>query len=190
MRIGIYARVSTKDQNCEMQLRDLRAYCVARGFDAATEYIDVGQSGAKDSRPELNRLMEDVRKRKLDGVVVWRFDRFARSTKHLLTALEEFRSLGVQFISYQENMDTSSPLGQALFTIVSAVAQLERDLIRERVSAGIRNARVSGVKLGRPRRAVYMEEILRLQAEGASLREISVKLGVGYGTVRKRLVRS
>jgi DNA invertase Pin-like site-specific DNA recombinase len=109
MRIGIYARVSTKDQSCEMQLRDLRAYCSARSFDTAAEYVDVGQSGAKDSRPELNRLMDDTRKRKLDAILVWRFDRFARSTKHLLTALEEFRSAGIQFISYQENMGHRQP---------------------------------------------------------------------------------
>src|ERR1035438_5099072 len=134
MRIGIYAHVSTKDQSCELQVRDLRAYCAARGFDLTREYVDVGQSGAKDSRPELNKLMDDARQRQFDAIVVWRFDRFARSTKHLLTALEEFRSLGIQFISYQENVDTSTPLGQALFTIVSAVAQLERDLIRERGS--------------------------------------------------------
>jgi len=98
--------------------------------------------------------MDDARKRKFDAMVVWRFDRFDRSTKHLLLALEEFRSLGIQFISYQENIDTSSPLGQALFTIVSAVAQLERDLIRERITAGIRNARANGKQLGRPRRIV------------------------------------
>jgi DNA invertase Pin-like site-specific DNA recombinase len=146
-RVGVYARVSTRDQSCEMQLRDLRAYCTARSFDPVAEYVDVGQSGTKDSRPELNRLMEDARKRRLDVLLVWRFDRFARSTKHLLTALEEFRTMGVQFISYQENMDTSSPLGQALFTIVAAVVQLELDLIRERVSAGIRNARASASSL-------------------------------------------
>jgi len=127
-----------------MQMRDLRAYCAARGFTISREYTDVGQSGAKDSRPELNELMADARKRKFDLALVWRFDRFARSTKHLLLALEEFRSLGIQFISYQENIDTSSPLGQALFTIVSAVAQLERDLIKERVAGGIRNARACG----------------------------------------------
>lgn len=189
MRIGIYARVSTKEQSCEMQLRDLRAYCVARGFSDVSEYIDVGQSGAKDSRPELNRLMDDMRKRKLDAVVVWRFDRFARSTKHLLTALEEFRAAGIQFISYQENMDTGSPLGQALFTIVAAVAQLERDLIRERVHAGIRNARAAGKQLGRPTRIVDREEIVRLRDNGASVREIAAKVGVGYGTVRKRLAQ-
>jgi len=131
--------------------------------------------------------MEDARKRKFDSIIVWRFDRFARSTKHLLLALEEFRSPGIQFISYQENLDTSGPLGQALFTIVSAVAQLERDLIRERVSAGIRNAKAKGQKFGRPKRQVSRKEILELQAEGRSLRQIAAKLGVGYGTVRERL---
>src|ERR1022692_4781179 len=187
MRIGIYARVSTKDQSCELQVRDLRAYCAARGFDLVREYVDVGQSGAKDSRPELNKLMDDARKRQFDVIVVWRFDRFARSTKHLLSALEEFRSLGIQFISYQENIDTSSALGQALFTIVSAVAQLERDLIRERVSAGIRNARENGKRFGRPRVKTDLDEILLLRAAGQSLRKIAAKLGIGDGTVRDRL---
>lgn len=190
MRIAIYARVSTKDQSCELQVRDLRAYCTARGFDLVREYVDVGQSGAKDSRPELNKLMDDARKRHFDAIIVWRFDRFARSTKHLLLALEEFRRLGIQFISYQENIDTASALGQALFTIVSAVAQLERDLIRERVTAGIRNARASGKKLGRPKSAIDQKEILKLKAHGLSLRQIAEKLGVGYGTVRERLLPS
>src|ERR1700689_3439026 len=169
MRIGIYARVSTRDQSCELQVRDLRAYCAARGFDLVREYIDIGQSGAKDSRPGLNKLMDDARKRQFDAIVVWRFDRFARSTQHLLTALEEFRSLGIQFISYQENIDTSSALGHAVFTIVSAVSQLERDLIRERVTAGIRNARASGKMLGRPKNTVDRNDILRLKAQGLSL---------------------
>ena len=189
-RVAIYARVSTKDQSCEMQLRDLRTYCGARAYQQVTEYVDTGHSGAKDSRPELNRMMDDVRKRKIDAVIVWRFDRFARSTKHLLTALEEFRALDIQFISYQENMDTTSPLGQALFTIVAAVAQLERDLIRERVTAGIRNARAAGKQLGRPTRIVDREQILRLRAEGASIEKIAATVGVGYGTVRKRLAEA
>lgn len=157
------------------------------GFTIIREYIDIGQSGAKDSRPELNELMAGARKRKFDSILVWRFDRFARSTKHLLLALEEFRSLGIQFISYQENIDTSSPLGQALFTIVSAVAQLERDLIRERVSAGIRNARANGKELGRPRRIVDRDRILQMRAEGHSLQWIAEEFGIGYGTVRARL---
>src|SRR5260370_1831490 len=180
MRIALYARVSTKDQSCELQLRDLRPYCAARGFEPAREYIDGGQSGGKESRPELNRLMEDARKRRFDVIAVWRFDRFARSTKHLLLALEEFRSLGIQFISYNENIDTSSPLGQALFTIVSAVAQLERDLIRERVSAGIRNARAKGTKFGRPMKAVDPDRIPQMRSEGQSLRQIAENLVVGY----------
>ena len=183
MRIGIYARVSTKDQSCELQVRDLRAYCAARGFDLVREYVDVGQSGAKDSRPELNKLMDDARKRQFDAIVVWRFDRFARSTEHLLSALEEFRSLGNQFISYQENVDTSTPLGQALFTIVSAVTKLQRDLIRVRVSAGIGNARANGKKLGRPRTLVDRAQVLHLREQGQSLKQIATNLGIGYGTV-------
>lgn len=151
------------------------------------EFIDVGQSGAKDSRPQLNELMAAARKRQIDTVLVWRFDRFARSTKHLLLALEEFRYLGILFISYQENIDTSTPLGQALFTIVAAVAQLERDLIRERVAAGIRVARQNGKRLGRPRVTVSTDEILRLRAEGQSSRKIAAALGIGEGTVRDRL---
>src|ERR1700752_1815862 len=167
MRIAIYARVSTKDQSCALQLRDLKAYCTARKLTIFREYIDSGESGAKDSRPKLNELMADARKRRFDAIVVWRFDRFARSTKHLLLALEEFRTLGI------------SPLGQALFTIVSAVAQLERDLIRERVSAGIRNARAKGMRYGRSRRYVNQDELRRLRSEGASLRQIAAKLGIG-----------
>jgi DNA invertase Pin-like site-specific DNA recombinase len=190
MRVGIYARVSTKDQSCELQLRDLRAYCAARQFLVTREYVDLGQSGTKDSRPQLNELMGDVRKRKVDVILVWRFDRFARSTKHLLLALEEFRSLGLQFISYQENIETGTPLGQAIFTIISAVAQLERDLICERVSAGIRNARANGKRLGRPRQFVSLDRITEMQASGKSLRQIAVALKVGYGTVRARLQTS
>ena len=187
MRIGIYARVSTKDQSCELQVRDLRAYCAARGFDLVREYVDVGQSGAKDSRPELNKLMDDARKRQFDAIVVWRFDRFARSTKHLLSALEEFRSLGIQFITYQENIDTSSALGQALFTIVSAVAQLERDLIRERVSAGNSECACEWQEARVARRVgVDRDEILELEAAGPlSLRKIAVKVGVGRDRPRK-----
>jgi DNA invertase Pin-like site-specific DNA recombinase len=187
MKIAIYARVSTRDQSCELQIRDLRAYCQARGFELVREYVDVGQSGAKDSRPELNLLMDSARKRQFDAIVVWRFDRFARSTKHLLLALDEFRSLGIQFISYQENIDTSSALGQAMFTIVSAVAQLERDIIRERVNAGICNARANGTHFGRPTVKVNCEQVLQLRAQGRTLQQIAIDLGIGYGTVRARL---
>jgi DNA invertase Pin-like site-specific DNA recombinase len=190
MPVGIYARVSTKDQSCGLQLNDLRRYCEARRWTICREFIDEGESGAKESRPALKELMEHARKRKINAVLVWRFDRFARSTKHLLQALEEFRSLGIQFVSYQENIDTSSPLGTALFTIVAAISELERQLIRERVAAGIRNARAAGKRLGRPRREVDRDEILRLRAEGYSLRRIAAVLGVGFGTVRQRMQAS
>jgi DNA invertase Pin-like site-specific DNA recombinase len=175
IRAAIYARVSTNEQSPELQLRDLRQYTIARGL-AATEYVDTGFSGAKQSRPALDRLMNDARKRRFDCVFVWRFDRFARSTKHLLLALEEFRSLGIQFISYQENIDTTSPLGQALFTIVSAVAQLERDLIRERVRAGLRNARAKGKQFGRRRVEVDPASVAALRSEGLSWSQICQRL--------------
>ena len=184
LRAAIYARVSTTEQSTELQLRDLRQYVTARGI-AATEYVDTGFSGAKQSRPALDRLMDDARKRRLDCVLVWRFDRFARSTKHLLLALEEFRTLDIQFISYQENIDTTSPLGQALFTIVSAVAQLERDLIRERVRAGLRNARAKGKKFGRPRAQVDPTSVAELRSEGLSWSQVCQRLNVSKGTAQR-----
>ena len=187
MRVGIYARVSTKDQSCEMQLRDLRSYVAARQLEVVREYVDLGQSGTKDSRPALNELMNDARKRRLDTVICWKFDRFARNTKSLLVALEEFRTLGIGFISYQENIQTDSPIGQALFVIIAAVAQLERDLICERVNAGIRNARANGKHLGRPRQNVDLDRIRDMRAAGMSLRQVAANLAVGYGTVRAAL---
>ena len=132
-------------------------------------------------------MMADARRGRFDVVLVWAFDRLARSVMHFLQVLDELNHLGIQFISYQKNIDTSTPLGQALFTIVAAVAQLERDLIRERVAAGIRVARQNGKRLGRPRVTVSMDEILRLRAEGQSSRKIAAALGIGEGTVRDRL---
>jgi DNA invertase Pin-like site-specific DNA recombinase len=146
MRVGLYARVSTLNngQSPEMQLRELREYCQRRGWIIAGEYVDAGISGAKDSRPELNRLMADAHKRKFDVVCVWKFDRFARSVSHLLRALETFKALGIEFCSFSEQMDTSTPTGKMIFTVLGAVAELERSLIAERVRAGIRNARAKG----------------------------------------------
>jgi len=127
--------------------------------------------------------MAEAKKRKFGVVLVWRFDRFARSTKHLILALEEFRNLGVDFVSYQENIDTSSPLGSAIFTIISAVAQLERDIIAERVKAGLRRAVANGKKLGRPRASVDTEKIHWLRSKGLSLRAIAKETGVSRTTV-------
>lgn len=188
-RVALYARISTihHNQDPELQLRELRAYATARGWNVVQEFVDRGVSGSVESRAELNRLMEGARKRKFDIVAVWRFDRFARSTKHLLLALEEFRTLGIQFLSYSENIDTSSPMGQAMFTIVAAVATLERDLIRERVRAGIRNARAKGKQLGRPSRVVDLAAIAVMKLDGNSIREISRKTHIPQSTVFRAL---
>jgi len=182
-RIAIYARVSTTDQSTESQLLDLRRYTRERGWDIFKEYVDKGISGTKDSRPALNELMNDAKKRRFDVVLCWRFDRFARSTKHLILALEEFKNLGVDFVSFQENIDTSSPLGSAIFTIISAVAQLERDIIAERVKAGLRRAKENGKRLGRPKVQVDPDEIRRLRLKGLSLRAIAEVTGISRTTV-------
>jgi DNA invertase Pin-like site-specific DNA recombinase len=186
-RCGIYARVSTttKGQDPQVQLLDLKNFVKQRGWCVVGEFIDVGISGTKDSRPELNRLMELARKRKLDVVLCWRFDRFARSTSHLLRSLEEFKHLGIDFCSYQENLDTSTPLGQAMFTIVSAVAQLERDILIERVQAGLRKARSIGKRIGRPRSPVDTKKLLELKAKGLPVRSIGKLLGISSATVSR-----
>ncbi len=136
-KVALYVRVSTKDQNPAMQVSDLRRYAQQRGFEILKEYVDIGISGTKASRPALDALMDAARKRLFDVVLVWRFDRFARSTKHLVDALHEFRGLGINFISYQEAIDTSSPMGEAMYVIIGAMAKLERDIIVERVKAGM-----------------------------------------------------
>jgi DNA invertase Pin-like site-specific DNA recombinase len=142
MKIAVYARVSTNNgQDPEMQLRELREYCQRRGWEIGREYVDAGISGAKEKRPELDELLADAHRRYFDVVVVWRFDRFARSVSHLLRALENFRSLGIEFVSLSEQVDTSTPTGKMIFTVLGAVAELERSLIAERVRAGLRNAR-------------------------------------------------
>src|SRR6266404_368760 len=187
MRTALYARVSTSDkgQDPEVQLRELREYCERRGFSITGEYVDVGISGSKDSRPELNRLMLDAAKRKFDAVVVWRFDRFARSVSHLLRALETFRSVGIEFVSYSEAIDTSTPVGKMTFTVLGAVAELERSLIIERVRAGVRNARAKGKRLGRPTVNVDRARIASMRSGGASWRVISAELGISLGTLHR-----
>ena len=157
------------------------------------EYVDIA-SGGKDRRPGLDDMMADARKKKFDVVMVWRFDRFARSTKHLLKALEEFRHLGIDFISYQENIDTGSPMGQAMFTIISAVAELERNIISERVKGGMRRAKAAGKKIGRPSVAVALQAQLRQIAQQGtvlkSIRALAADLGVSKSAVHKALQNS
>jgi DNA invertase Pin-like site-specific DNA recombinase len=178
-------RVSTKGhgQTTDTQALALREYAERRGFQVVDEYADEGISGAKDRRPQLDRLMADARKRRFDAVLVARFDRFARSTKHLVLALEEFSSLGIDFIGLNESIDTSSPMGRMVFTVIAAVAELERSIIRERVQAGVDRARKKGGKIGRPRVEVNPHYIVALRGDGLSWNEIAEKLGVGRGTV-------
>jgi len=164
--IAIYTRVSTLDQHPEIQKRELLQYVARRGWTDYKIYCDRGISGATEKRPALQALLEDCRRGKIEVVVVWKFDRFARSLKQLLNALDLFRSLGIDFVSCTEAIDTSLPHGEMLFQIIGAIAQWERSLIAERVKAGLQHARSQGQQLGRPpRRVLTKEEIVKLRKE-------------------------
>lgn len=188
-KVAIYARVSTAHtrQSPAMQLRELREYGKARGWKIYGEYVDQGISGAKESRPQLNRLMSDAHRRRFDVVVVWKFDRFARSVSHLLRSLEVFSSLGIEFVSLSEQLDTSTPTGKMVFTILGSVAELERSLIGERVRAGLRNAKAKGKRLGRPPlRELTAAEVRRLRRDRRrsrlSFKELAARHGVSTWT--------
>ncbi len=187
MKAAVYARVSTTNngQSPEMQVRELREYCERRGWRIFREYVDAGISGARERRPDLDRLMSDAHRRRFDAVVVWRFDRFARSVSHLLRALENFKSIGIEFVSLSEQVDTSTPTGKMIFTVLGAVAELERSLTAERVRAGLRNARPKGKKLGRPRVFVDASKVAAMRARGCSWAAISMELGIGKGTAQR-----
>ncbi len=186
MKAALYARVSTTNgQDPTVQTRELKEYCERRGWKITGEYVDAGISGAREMRPELDRMMADAHRRRFDAVVVWKFDRFARSVSHLLRALETFKALGIEFVSLSEQVDTSTPTGRMIFTVLGAVAELERSLIAERVRAGLRNARAKGKRLGRPPRVVDRARIARLRRTGASWAAIGRELGMGEGTVRR-----
>ena len=188
MRVALYARVSTLNgQHPEMQLAELREYASRRGWVVTGDYIDEGVSGSKESRPALNRLMADAHRRRFDAVLVWKIDRFGRSLKHLVTALADLDAYGVAFISLRDNFDLSTPTGRLMFAVIGAMAEFELSLTKERVKCGLVNARAHGKQLGRPRRVVSNDQLLRLKAEGCSLRKIASMLGIGYGTVRTRL---
>src|ERR1700722_14919865 len=183
-RVAIYGRVSTSlKQSPEMQMRELREYCRHRGWKVSGEFVDSGISGAKDSRPQLDELMSEAHRRRFDIVAVWKFDRFARSVSHLLRALETFLSLGIEFVSLSEQVDTSTPTGKMVFTVLGAVAELERSLTGERVRAGLRNARAKGKALGRPPlREISAELVRRLKRdrrrERMSFKRLAQKHGV------------
>lgn len=185
-RVAVYSRVSTNHgQDPELQLRELREYTASRGLTIIQEYTDVGYSGSKESRPALNQLMADARRRRFDAVLVWKLDRFGRSLRHLVNALAELEALGLSFISLRDNLDLSTPSGRLMFQIIGAMAEFERSLIQERVKAGLRNAKAKGKRLGRPRVVVDKTAINTMRASGASWRTISKKLGIGLGTVHR-----
>ena len=182
---AVYARVSTVNagQDPTMQTRELAAYCERRGWAVFGTYVDNGVSGKRDSRPALNRLMGDAHARRFDVVVCWRFDRFSRSVSHLCRALETFNALDIQFVSLCEQVDTNTPTGKLVFTILGAVAEGERNLISERVRAGLRNAKAKGKRLGRPTKSVDVARINSLRAAGHSWRLIARTVGLSVGTV-------
>lgn len=194
IRVAIYARVSTTNhgQDTAMQTRELKEYIERRGWRLVGEFVDIGISGTKEKRPELDRLMSEAYKRRFDVLCVWRFDRFARSVSHLLRALETFKALGIDFISFSEQMDTSTPAGKMVFTVLGAVAELERSLIVERVRAGMRNARAKGKLIGRPAKTHLDQDARRSIWEahkrgGMSLRQLATQFSTSLGTVQRSI---
>jgi DNA invertase Pin-like site-specific DNA recombinase len=182
IRVALYSRVSTEIQNTDGQEEEMKEYAKNRGWEVTKIYRDK-MSGAKASRPALDELMADAHKRKMDIVLVWRFDRFARSVSHLLQALETFRAVGIEFGSLSEQIDTSTTTGKLVFTILGAVAELERSLIAERVRMGLQNARKKGKRLGRPPiRQLNAAEMKKVKADRATGKFSLRKLAVKYGT--------
>jgi DNA invertase Pin-like site-specific DNA recombinase len=188
VRAALYARVSTVDkgQDPELQLAELRQHAGQRGWHVIGEFVDHA-SGTDRSRPQLAKLVALVAARKVDVVAVWRFDRFARSTAHLLEALEACRQAGVDFVSLREQFDTTTPMGKAMFTVTAAVAELERDLIRERVRAGVDRAKAAGKHCGRPKNDIDLRAASRLLQQGVPLRQVADMLHLPRTTLRRRL---
>jgi len=185
LRVALYARVSTLlAQDPEMQLIELREYVSHRGWMIVGEYVD-RTSGAKESRPALNRLMTEAHRRTFDVVVVWKIDRFGRSLRHLVNALAELEGRGIAFVSLRDNLDLGTPSGRLMFQIIGAMAEFERSLIQERVRAGLRNARAKGKQLGRPKVIVDISRIAILRAQKLSWASIGTELGICEGTARR-----
>ena len=186
---AIYARVSTHNgQKPEMQLRELREYCNRREWKVAGEFVDTGISGTKEHRPALDRLLAECRKRQVDAVVVYRYDRFARSLRQLVNALEEFRALGIDFVSLHEGVDTSTPNGRLVFGIFASIAEFERELIRDRVRSGLALAKARGKQLGRPRVDVDRARIASVRAQGHSWAKICKELSLSKGTAQRAIL--
>jgi DNA invertase Pin-like site-specific DNA recombinase len=188
-RAALYVRVSSVDQHPETQLGELRQYAAQKGLQIVQEYVDHGFCGARARRPELDRMMEDARRHKFDVLMVWACDRLARSTKHLLQTLDELNGFGIQFLSQREAIDTEGPLGRAIIVIVSAMAELERCIIIERVRAGMRRAKLEGRQIGRSRLDVNREQVVCDRRSGLSLTQVAKKHGISRASVC-RLMKS
>jgi len=171
-RVALYMRVSTVDQHPETQLHDLRSLAAQRGLEIAGEYVDK-ISGAKAKRPGLDQLLADARRGKFDIVMVWAFDRMARSVRHFLEVLDELNHLQIEFVSFRENIDTGGPLGRALVVIIGAIAELERNLIIERVRAGMRRAKLEGRHIGRQPLDLDRVAIVQDRQRGLSLSQVA-----------------
>jgi len=183
--VAIYARVSTDRQSTESQLSVLREYIEKRSWKLYKEYIDAGFTGSNTKRPAFNNMMADARKRSFDVLLVYKLDRLSRSLKDLITTLDDLKSLGVDFISYDNGLDTTTPTGRLIFHVVGSVAEFEREVIRERVMAGLENARRKGRRLGRPPIApLLVDKVGQLRKEGMSFRKIGSRLGIPESTVR------
>ena len=185
LRVALYARVSTLDkgQDPETQLIQLREYAKRRNFEIIGEFIDYA-SGTSEERKQYKFMMEAAKKRKIDVVLVWLYDRFARSTQALVNALKEFKNLGIDFISYQENIDTTTPTGELIFHVMASLAQFESSLISERAKAGMQRAKAQGKNISRPKLAKNkLNRIMELKEQGLSMNQISIQSGVAYGTV-------
>ncbi|MDR3717560.1 MAG: recombinase family protein [Bryobacteraceae bacterium] len=181
-RCALYLRVSTVDQHPETQLYDLRGLAAQRDFEIVHEYTDK-ISGAKAKRPGLDQLLSDARRGKFDVVMCWAFDRIARSTRHFLEVLDELNHLGIEFVSFRENIDTGGPLGRAIVVIIGAIAELERNLIIERVRAGMRRARLEGRQIGRAPLQVDRIALLRDRACGTSLNDLAKTYRISKASV-------
>ena len=185
-RVAIYARVSTNHgQDVTLQTRELKQFAEVRGWTIVAEYTDIGVCGAKDSRPELNRLMIAARRRQFDVVLCWALSRFGRSLRHLVNALAELEAVGVACVSLTDNLDLSTPAGRLMFQVIGAMGEFERELIRERVRAGIRHARAKGKRLGRPKVVADGHQIARLRGTGLSWRQICRQTGLSKGTAQR-----
>ncbi len=199
-RVALYIRVSDDDQNHQLQLDELRAYVQRRGWTIVGDYIDHGEKSWKDSRPKLDEMMARVRRGGVDVVLVWKFSRFARSVRHLVLALEEFRSLSVDFVSISEGIDTTTPVGKLTFHIIAAIDEFFLDTLRENTRAGLATARRRGKRLGRPRaerrhadqkgQRLDVDAALSLVATGVSRREVARRLQVPEATLRRALARA